>query len=276
MNNQPSTPMIADGRWADTRARLLTALIGGPAVLWIVYLGGVVYAVAAVIIVSVCSIELQRMITRHNTAILPMLLTNGAVLAASFELLPYFAVFGLLLLALVPAYTFLQNRYMAPQQNHLTAAALIIGGLYVGLPIAALIDLRSMEDGLAWIYLLLATNWLTDSFALIGGRLFGRTQVAARVSAGKTWEGVFSGVGVGTLSGTLVGVGFGLPLAPMLAITFTMAVLTVIGDLIESVFKRYYNIKDSGGVLPGHGGILDRVDGLVLAIIPLYATALLL
>ena len=131
-----------------------------------------------------------------------------------------------------------------------------------------------------WLLLiLLATIWIADSAAYFVGKNFGKHKLAPNISPGKTWEGVFGAlVGVTAFAAILhfgfkfdVGVGK-LAIFPLLWIT---ALLGVIGDLFESLMKRQANIKDSGDLLPGHGGILDRIDGLIpslpIAILLIYA-----
>ncbi len=129
------------------------------------------------------------------------------------------------------------------------------------------------EQGHLWLLTALAIVWAADSGAYFAGRAFGRRKLAPRVSPNKTWEGLLGGL----LAGLLVAVGFGslagldMPHLPGLLITTVVAVFaSVLGDLYESLLKRHAGAKDSGSVIPGHGGVLDRVDG-VLAALPIFA-----
>jgi phosphatidate cytidylyltransferase len=110
--------------------------------------------------------------------------------------------------------------------------------------------------------------WVADSAAFFVGRRFGRHKLAARVSPGKTWEGVVGGLGgVAILaSGVTVAVG-NLPMAPatLVALSVLVGAASVVGDLVESLFKRRAGVKDSGTLIPGHGGVLDRIDSLTAA-----------
>lgn len=147
-------------------------------------------------------------------------------------------------------------------------AYFVIALLYVGLPLAMLLPARATVHGLWWTFALFVNNWTTDGFALIGGRFFGKTKLAPKISQAKTVEGATIGLLSGTLAGTAVLMATIPSLSPTIAIgsNLAIAVLTIIGDLIESRIKRYFAVKDTGSFLPGHGGFLDRIDGLVLAI----------
>jgi phosphatidate cytidylyltransferase len=115
--------------------------------------------------------------------------------------------------------------------------------------------------------------WSADIGAFFVGRGFGRTPLAPRVSPKKTWEGVAGGVLLAAVAGSVAAWLLELPLAFMLPAAVAMALISVVGDLGISVIKRRAGIKDSGMLLPGHGGVLDRFDS-VTAALPFYALAL--
>lgn len=148
---------------------------------------------------------------------------------------------------------------------------LLIGVLLIGPLWLALISAKGADP---WLLLaLLATIWIADSAAYFAGKNFGKHKLAPRISPGKTWEGV-----VGALLGVTV---FGAMLyfadrvsMAVLPLLWLVAILGVVGDLFESLIKRQVNKKDSGSLLPGHGGILDRIDGLIpslpIAVLMIY------
>jgi len=104
-----------------------------------------------------------------------------------------------------------------------------------------------------------------DVGAYFGGRAFGRHKLAPLVSPGKTWEGFFAGM-LGAGAAAWAGARFfGQPVLPWLAVCLPVALVSVAGDLVESMFKRHAGLKDSGGLLPGHGGVLDRIDSFTAA-----------
>ena len=128
-------------------------------------------------------------------------------------------------------------------------------------------------DGPALILVGLAIVWSADIGAFIVGRTLGRTWLAPRVSPKKTWEGVGGGLVFAALIGGIAARLLGLPVGLMLLTAAAMALISVVGDLGISMLKRHAGLKDSGVLLPGHGGILDRFDG-VTAALPFYALAL--
>nr|WP_276588899.1 MULTISPECIES: phosphatidate cytidylyltransferase [unclassified Sphingomonas] len=140
--------------------------------------------------------------------------------------------------------------------------ALALGTIYVGLPILALLLLRRQHEGIVWTLWALALVWATDIGAYFAGRAIGGPKLAPRISPAKTWAGLGGGVLLATLLGAALHVAYGLPLRFTLATPF-LAVLAQGGDLYESWLKRRAGVKDSGTLIPGHGGVLDRLDGIV-------------
>lgn len=137
---------------------------------------------------------------------------------------------------------------------------------YIGIPMMLLVHIRDNQNGLAYTLFLFITNWTTDSMALIGGRLVGKHPLAPHISSAKTWEGAGIGFTSACLLGWLVGHVGQLPSAIVIMAPPAIACMTIIGDLLESRIKRLFNVKDASQLLPGHGGFLDRIDGLLLAI----------
>lgn len=143
-------------------------------------------------------------------------------------------------------------------------------GLLVILPAwAALVMLHGREqDGPLFTLFLLVLIWIADSGAYFAGRRWGRTKLAPVVSPGKTWQGVYGGIGSSGLFALVVGLLYsqslrwtaGLVLVSLLAVMFS-----IVGDLLESLMKRQRGIKDSSHIIPGHGGVLDRIDSLTAA-----------
>ena len=126
--------------------------------------------------------------------------------------------------------------------------------------------IKDLPGGTALLFYLLFVISFSDIFAYFGGKRFGKSMLAPEISPKKTWEGCFFGV----LGGGIVGAVFGEIIMSMfwinaLLLAIVLAVLGQFGDLIESKIKRLCNVKDSGKILPGHGGILDRIDGHMFA-----------
>ncbi len=121
----------------------------------------------------------------------------------------------------------------------------------------------------------LAIVWSADVGAYTFGRAFGRIKLAPAVSPGKTWEGVTGGLASAAVAAWLAAILIGLPAGAMLALGVLTALGSVIGDLAVSVFKRNVGLKDTGTLLPGHGGVMDRIDSLTAAV-PIFVLGLML
>ena len=148
------------------------------------------------------------------------------------------------------------------------------GILYCGLPVLALTQLRVQDNGLIVALWALALVWMTDIGAFFTGRALRGPKLAPRISPAKTWSGLIGGVLLAMLFAGLLHAYEGLPFR-LLAATPLLAVLAQAGDLYESWIKRRAGVKDSGNILPGHGGVLDRLDGLV-PVAPIAALLVLL
>ena len=146
----------------------------------------------------------------------------------------------------------------------------VFGPLYVGLPLGALVSVHR-TDGPAMALLLIATIVISDTAQYYGGRLFGRRPLAPVVSPKKTIEGAISGLIVGTIAYVLLA-GWLWPEPPLALRAGTglaIVVLGITGDLFESLLKRGVGVKDSSALIPGHGGVLDRIDAILFAA-PVY------
>ena len=140
---------------------------------------------------------------------------------------------------------------------------LALGTLYCGLPVFALLLIRETpHNGIVFAFWTLALVWVTDIGAYFAGRAIGGPKLAPAISPNKTWAGLIGGVVAAALLGAAMHQAYGLPLRLTLASPF-LAVVAQAGDLFESWLKRRAGVKDSGNILPGHGGVLDRLDGLV-------------
>lgn len=144
------------------------------------------------------------------------------------------------------------------------------GLAYVGLPILGLLFLRGQPQGAMLAFWALALVWATDSGAFFAGRRFGGPKLAPALSPAKTWSGLIGGMIAAAIVGALIGLLGHLPPAT-LWLGAPLAVLAQGGDLFESWLKRRAGVKDSGRLLPGHGGVLDRIDGAI-PVVTLVAT----
>lgn len=159
---------------------------------------------------------------------------------------------------------------LAPPPVTALAGALVLGSAWV-----ALLLIRDRDAGALWLLLMLLLVWAADIGAYFVGRRFGRRALAPRVSPGKTWEGALGGAvfSIAVVAGMLVYLNAFSP--GWLPLLLLLVAVSVVGDLFESVLKRHRGVKDSGVLLPGHGGALDRIDSM-LAVLPVFALVLVL
>ena len=251
------------------RARIVSALVLAAVALAATLLGGwpfIVMVLAAVVVMAGewCRLGTgapsQRKMLMAGTALVPtvaVLVLAGDRLEAAAALL----LGGALLLGLVAATGALGVR-------PLRAGG---GAIYVGAPALALVWLRSaVPNGTSHLVWLLLVIWATDICAYLVGRSLGGPKLAPTISPGKTWSGLMGGIAGASLVGAAAAQapGFGYALAA--ALGGCLAVVGQAGDLFESALKRRAGVKDSGHLIPGHGGLLDRIDGLIFAA-PVFA-----
>ena len=144
------------------------------------------------------------------------------------------------------------------------SGGIITGVLYIAIPWTCMILLRSYDFGREILLMLFACTWGCDVFAYLGGRAFGHNKLCAYVSPGKTWEGFLAGVFGSILINAIAIYIFRLPSYPLIYIGGICGIAGQIGDLAESLIKREVGEKDSGHLIPGHGGMLDRFDSILL------------
>jgi phosphatidate cytidylyltransferase len=152
-----------------------------------------------------------------------------------------------------------------------TAVSWISGALII-VPAWFSLDWIFLRDGVSLLLLLLIVVG-ADTGAYFSGKLFGRVKLAPRISPGKTWEGVIGGMAVVSVLAAIYAVQTGGKLSVYLPLCLAIAVISIVGDLTVSVFKRRAGVKDSGRFFPGHGGVLDRIDSIAAAT-PVFALAL--
>jgi phosphatidate cytidylyltransferase len=151
----------------------------------------------------------------------------------------------------------------------------LLMGLFVLIPTwVALVYVRQQTEGHWLIILLFLVVAVADTGGYFAGRRFGKRKLAIHVSPGKTWEGFAGGLIANLLLALILVFSFNLSPVLVLAVVIPSSLISVLGDLLESMVKRHAGVKDSGTILPGHGGILDRVDG-VTAAAPVFALALM-
>jgi phosphatidate cytidylyltransferase len=267
---------MAPGFWGNLARRVATALIGLPAILLALFLGPPSLAVGLVAVaVAIGLAEFFRLLRARS--IRPLQGTGFAVAAALFLDVVYPAWYGAPVwpLAALLLLTVTLHRAASLADTVPAAAATLLGATYLGAlggTIGALRILSPVAEGAWRMVLLLAIIMAADTAAFFVGHAIGRRPLASRVSPGKTVEGAFGGV-LGGVAGALAVRALGLPGVPFahaVALGVAVAVLGILGDLDESLIKRWAGVKDSGQLFPGHGGMLDRIDSLLFGAPVLY------
>lgn len=147
-----------------------------------------------------------------------------------------------------------------------------IGMLLIGWTLSHAVILRGMEQGREWVLTIVILTFAIDTAAYIAGKTFGKRQLAPTISLHKTWEGALIGLLAGAATSVATTKGFGIDIGSWQAVILGLLVGTFaqVGDLAESMLKRSAGAKDSGQIIPGHGGVLDRLDSLIPTVVVVY------
>jgi phosphatidate cytidylyltransferase len=257
------------------RERLAVTLLLLPLALWVIADGSWLYLAAIGLVLALAAAEFALLFRRHGFRPSTWLIVGGAILLTLSRFLFGFDQAPALLTALfLVAMTWHLVDFERGAPHSATDFAITLAGiLYLGWIGAYLISLRRMPDGEWWLLLALPSVWLADSAAYFVGRAIGKRRLSPRLSPKKTWEGYLAGVAGGALAGLLfaalwrtgAGAGSGMTPANGLMLGLVVGALAPLGDLGESMIKREIGVKDSGTLLPGHGGALDRLDSWLWA-----------
>jgi len=265
--------------------RIITALWFVPLLVIVVWFGGEPGFTALMVIFGVlAALEFYRMVAIPKAPPLTyfgLIWTAFFILSRNSELLALFETrFGsglLMPLLLTSAVVLPLIGLLSRRQKEgafTTWAWTIAGILYIGWLLSYLVALRGLDGGRNWIFFALFTTWASDTAAFFIGKKLGRHKLAPNISPGKTWEGTMGGI-LGAIIMSILfftPTPFRLPLVYWQAIGLSVlvSIFGQVGDLVESLLKRNMGVKDSGTLLPGHGGILDRMDSIIFAGIVVY------
>ncbi len=254
------------------RLRLLTALVLIPPVIFVIWIGNPWYTLLLSVATLLAAWEFYRMVARSTgrkfaywglfwvallllSRISPHLMPLPVV-AASAVILP------LAWLVIRPGQGKGFNQWVW----------LLAGVLYVGWTMSYFLPLREQNHGAEWVFLTAFCTYAQDSAALFIGKAFGRHRMTPQISPHKTWEGAAGGFWASVLSALVAAWLLKLPVSHLsaLAIGALIGIFGQFGDLVESLLKRTVEVKDSGTLVPGHGGVLDRIDSLMFSVIVVY------
>jgi phosphatidate cytidylyltransferase len=270
-----SSPPAKPFDWKNLRLRVLSTAVLAPAVVLVFWLGGPVFIALLVAAIALLAREWGKMTspgTPLRTAAAMALAVSACVAAAHVGHIRI--AWMLLPLAAAAAALVVGARGLAERP-----ADAAFGVLYIGGPSIALVWLRSGEPGRDWVLMLLAITWSADIFAYVCGTIFKGPKLWPRFSPNKTWSGFAGGLAASAIVAVIVVIAAKGEMDPTRGwaamIGLTVGLFTMAGDLWESMLKRRFGVKDSGDLIPGHGGLLDRVDGLMFAVMAMAGARLI-
>ncbi|MBX7247688.1 MAG: phosphatidate cytidylyltransferase [Caulobacteraceae bacterium] len=259
--------------WKDLGLRALSAVVLIPLVIWAIAYGDWPFMLLIAIGASVMGLEWGDMSERRSPLRIGVAVSLGiCVPIFAAELGDFSAAFVLLTFAATAAALF-------AKQIKASAIDAAYGVLYIGWPCVVLVWLRQQPDGKDWTVMLFAIAWCADIAAYAIGNVLKGPKLWPRFSPNKTWSGFLGGLLAGVTGGVIVeafSAEVQLALWTSIVVGLVVGLATMAGDLWESALKRRFGVKDAGSLIPGHGGILDRVDGLMFAVIAIAASRLLL
>ncbi len=250
--------------------RIISAIIGIPLVIFIIISGGYPFLTVVGLVIILGMREYYQMMNHaglypeRKLGYVITLLVFLSFIVIEGKFIHITLTFVILISLLIPIFQY---------RNHTFIDGIItlFGTLYIGWLLGHIVLMHYLPQGSFYILLSLFVTWIIDSGAYFAGSYLGKHKLCPHISPKKTIEGAFGGF----LAGVISTVGFGtfwlkLPLEHMILMGSIVGIIAQLGDLAESALKRYADIKDSGNIIPGHGGILDRVDSILFVIPTVY------
>lgn len=262
------------------KQRLLTTLWGLPLITAAIWFGEPWFTIVVAPFGLLAIYEFYKIVASKQVSPLMVFGIIGTLLFILSPHFPYYT-YGVTTQILLTSLLLLSLIWLLrhPQREEAFArwAWTMAGILYVGWLLSYLIALRGLEAGKYWVFLAMFITFASDTSAFFVGRTWGKHRLAPRNSPGKTWEGAIAGV-LGAVISSLILVkllAFSLSHGQAILLGLLVTVSGQLGDLVESLFKRNMGIKETGKLLPGHGGILDRLDSIFFtsAVVYYYALA---
>ncbi len=257
--------------WTNLGVRAASATVLIPAAVAAIYFGGWVLLIFMAVGVALLALEWGAM----SAPGAPIRIAAAVTVAVLISL--FFAYYGHYRVAWAIAAVGALVTALVGNSLSERPADTAYGVIYIAPAVLALSWLRAMPNGISWTIMVFAVAWAADIFAFAAGNVFKGPKLWPRFSPNKTWAGFFGGLGGAMVAAVLVAVFSTARLSVGAAALVGLAggLATMAGDLWESMLKRRFGVKDSGDLIPGHGGLLDRVDGLMFAIVALAAARLL-
>ena len=249
-------------------AALALAAIGIPAII----VGGYYYFALITLLLAIAAWEFVRIFRVAGYNASEPFVVGGVVLMVVLRIyFPGLAALGLTLLVLAGMAWHLIDFEKGRSQAGTDLCVTLAGLLYLGWIGAYLVEIRNLDNGLWWLLLVFPAVWLADTAAYFVGSRFGSHKLSPRLSPKKSWEGYLAGIAFAILGTSGLGLlwhAIGGPLVPWwkgAVVGLVISTLTLLGDLGESMFKRQAGVKDASNIIPGHGGVFDRMDSWLWA-----------
>lgn len=249
-------------------ARGLTMLIALPVILLCVYYGGIPFLVLILVLALIGVNEFYDMMLKKG--FFPAYYV-GNVITIFFIVFAYYALkrnwepAHSAILTLAAAAALISGIFLKREKDTIVDVAVtILGMIYVGWFLSYLFFIRSLTEHGGYLFFLLFTVWTMDIMAYLAGKFFGRTPLMPSISPKKTWEGAITGFVVCMCAAWIFSWTAQLEIRHALILGALIGIFGQVSDLIESLIKRDAGVKDSSNILPGHGGVLDRIDSFVL------------
>ena len=255
--------------------RIITGIIGIALAAWVIQTGGMLFAGFALVLALLAWFGYVRAFSERGMGLTFVTGLAGIALlwyAGQVGNAEWMIAFSTLIVLVI----LLETVLFHSTTSIMDAVTSIAGVLYFGFPFAYMAMLRDMQPevmlstslgalpfGAALIWIMFIGTWASDTFAYFTGSAFGRHKLCPSISPNKTVEGFLGSVVGTTASVAGLGVFFSLPVKELALLGLAISILATLGDLVESVAKRYTGIKDSGNIIPGHGGIWDRFDSVL-------------
>lgn len=249
------------------KQRIITGLIGGAAFLLLIYAGGAWYSLLVLLLAVIGHFEFMRMAGLQPFQV-PSILGYVLMVSILWPSLPFYTWFPIGTPDLMIAVLLLLLIYSVLRKNqfHIEHVALtLVGALYIGFGFTYMAAARNLPGGLMLTVLVILAIWSTDSGAYFVGKAIGKRKLWPQISPNKTIEGSLGGL----ISAIVVVLAVnawlgGVSVVQALTIAIVAGIVGQLGDLVESGVKRHFGVKDSGQLIPGHGGVLDRFDSFLL------------
>jgi phosphatidate cytidylyltransferase len=261
--------------WSNLRLRVLSAAVLVPIAVLSVWFGRAPFLIVVAMASALLSGEWAKMSAPRSSGRAALVMTAAVIVALAPAASAHFGLAWILVAVCAVVCAVLS----ALRRNDDRPVDEAFGVLYIGAPAIALVWLRSGDPGRAYAMVLLASAWAADIAAFGAGNLLGGAKLWPTISPNKTWSGFIAGLAAAVAAAEAVALspaGHGGPSASAAWLFgLVIGLATMAGDLWESMLKRRFGVKDSGDLIPGHGGLLDRVDGLMFAILALAGVRLL-